>query len=195
MQSPLTIPVPVPVLRLPRGPDGFSRGFAPDGRRTILRREVGESCIEYPPESQDQRARAALRERYLRSLLAMVGHPVSFTLHEGVQAVKTVCCFPCGHCHSSPGLWLFLGHRVLSTFLDFQSKLQQTLALNSEELQTRYHLVLDAITLALKMLKWEDHKFKARLCHRGDCNHRDSRSLLLKGMFCLTQLNFTEINS
>lgn len=85
MQSPLTIPVPVPVLRLPRGPDGFSRGFASDGRRTILRPEVGEGHIQDPPESQEQRARATLRERYLRSLLAMVGHPVSFTLHEGVH--------------------------------------------------------------------------------------------------------------
>ncbi|CAH7388175.1 Gemin7 [Phodopus roborovskii] len=87
MQTPRTIPVPVPVLRLPRGPDGFSRGFAPDGRRTLLRpkaAEVGEG-IQDPPESQEQRARAALRERYLRSLLAMVGHPVSFTLHEGVH--------------------------------------------------------------------------------------------------------------
>ncbi|EDM08184.1 rCG54304, isoform CRA_a [Rattus norvegicus] len=85
MQSLPIIPVPVPVLRLPRGPDGFSRGFAPDGRRTILRPEVGEGRIQDPPESQEQRARAALRERYLRSLLAMVGHPVSFTLHEGVH--------------------------------------------------------------------------------------------------------------
>lgn len=81
----IPVPVPVPVLRLPRGPDGFSRGFAPDGRRTILRPEVGEGRIQDPPESQEQRARATLRERYLRSLLAMVGHPVSFTLHEGVH--------------------------------------------------------------------------------------------------------------
>lgn len=85
MQSPLTIPVPVPVLRLPRGPDGFSRGFAPDGRRTILRPEVGEGRVQDPPEAQEQRARAALRERYLRSLLAMVGRPVRFSLHEGVH--------------------------------------------------------------------------------------------------------------
>ncbi|XP_041509742.1 gem-associated protein 7 [Microtus oregoni] len=89
MQTPMPIPMPVPVLRLPRGPDGFSRGFVPDGRRTLLRPKVpevgGEGCIQDPPELQEQRARAALRERYLRSLLAMVGHPVSFTLHEGVH--------------------------------------------------------------------------------------------------------------
>ncbi|XP_008850237.1 gem-associated protein 7 isoform X1 [Nannospalax galili] len=88
MQTPQAIPVPVPVLRLPRGPDGFSRGFAPGGRRALLRPEApvaqkgpGQDSLE----SQEQQARAALRERYLRSLLAMVGHPVSFTLHEGVH--------------------------------------------------------------------------------------------------------------
>ncbi|XP_062968991.1 gem-associated protein 7 [Cynocephalus volans] len=75
--------IPVPVLRLPRGPDGLSRGFAPDGRRASLKLEVPE--IQECPEFQEQRARAALRERYLRSLLAMVGNQVSFTLHEGVH--------------------------------------------------------------------------------------------------------------
>lgn len=87
MQTPLA--VPVPVLRLPRGPDGLSRGFAPDGRRARLKPEAPESQ-EGPTghesqEFQEQRARAALRERYLRSLLAMVGRQVSFTLHEGVH--------------------------------------------------------------------------------------------------------------
>lgn len=81
LHTPAAIPTPVPVLRLPRGPDGFSRGFAPDGRRALLRPEAPE----IPKETQEQRARAALRERYLRSLLAMVGRPVSFTLHEGVH--------------------------------------------------------------------------------------------------------------
>ncbi|XP_020028574.1 gem-associated protein 7 [Castor canadensis] len=83
MQTPPAIPVPVPVLRLPRGPDGFSRGFAPGGRRAPLRPEAPET--QESLESQEQQARAALRERYLRSLLAMVGHPVTFTLHEGVH--------------------------------------------------------------------------------------------------------------
>lgn len=36
-------------------------------------------------EVAEQQARAALRERYLRSILAMVGRPVHFTLHERVQ--------------------------------------------------------------------------------------------------------------
>ncbi|XP_045667514.1 gem-associated protein 7 isoform X2 [Ursus americanus] len=87
MQTPVTIPVPV--LRLPRGPDGLSRGFAPDGRRAPLTPEgpetPGSAVVQESRESQEQQARAALRERYLRSLLAMVGHQVSFTLHEGVH--------------------------------------------------------------------------------------------------------------
>uniref|UniRef100_A0A8C3W568 Gem-associated protein 7 n=1 Tax=Catagonus wagneri TaxID=51154 RepID=A0A8C3W568_9CETA len=87
MQMPLAIPVPV--LRLPRGPDGLSRGFAPDRRRGLLKPEVSETPespeVQESWEFQEQQARAALRERYLRSLLAMVGRPVSFTLHEGVQ--------------------------------------------------------------------------------------------------------------
>ncbi|XP_032244216.1 gem-associated protein 7 [Phoca vitulina] len=87
MQTPLTIPVPV--LRLPRGPDGLSRGFAPEGRRAPLTPEgpgaPGSAVVPESRESQEQQARAALRERYLRSLLAMVGHQVSFTLHEGVH--------------------------------------------------------------------------------------------------------------
>ncbi|KAB1252829.1 Gem-associated protein 7 [Camelus dromedarius] len=36
-------------------------------------------------ESQEQRARAALWEHYLGSLLAMVGRQVSFKLHKGVH--------------------------------------------------------------------------------------------------------------
>ncbi|XP_006142132.1 gem-associated protein 7 [Tupaia chinensis] len=86
MQTPLASPVPV--LRLPRGPDGFSRGFAPNGRRAPPKPEVPEiqECAVAPSqESQEQKARATLRERYLRSLLAMVGRQVSFTLHEGVH--------------------------------------------------------------------------------------------------------------
>lgn len=78
----------MPVLRLPRGPDGLNRGFAPDGHRAPLKPEVPE--VLEPPESREsreQQARASLRERYLRSLLAMVGRQVCFTLHEGVQVI------------------------------------------------------------------------------------------------------------
>ncbi|XP_044523225.1 gem-associated protein 7 isoform X2 [Gracilinanus agilis] len=70
------IPTPVPVIRLPRGPDGTSRGFS------VAR---GQDRAGSLVEVAEQRARAALRERYLRSILAMVGRPVHFTLHERVQ--------------------------------------------------------------------------------------------------------------
>ncbi|XP_001375356.1 gem-associated protein 7 [Monodelphis domestica] len=70
------IPTPVPVIRLPRGPDGTSRGFS------AVR---GQDRAGSLAEVAEQRVRAALRERYLRSILAMVGRPVHFTLHERVQ--------------------------------------------------------------------------------------------------------------
>ena len=67
----------------------MSRGFAPDGRRAPPKPEApgspGSPAGRESRESREQRARAALRERYLRSLLAMVGHQVNFTLHEGVH--------------------------------------------------------------------------------------------------------------
>ncbi|XP_029779998.1 gem-associated protein 7 [Suricata suricatta] len=91
MQTPPTIPVPV--LRLPRGPDGLSRGFAPDARRAPPKPQVPETpespVLQESQESREQQARAALRERYLRSLLAMVGRQVSFTLHEGVHVTAS----------------------------------------------------------------------------------------------------------
>ncbi|XP_045148798.1 gem-associated protein 7 isoform X1 [Echinops telfairi] len=87
MQAPGSIPIPVPVLRLPRGPDGYSRGFAPDGRRALAKPAGPDT--QACGESQEQRARAVLRERFLRSLLAMGGRQVSFTLHEGVHV--TAC--------------------------------------------------------------------------------------------------------
>ncbi|KAF0872368.1 GEMI7 protein, partial [Crocuta crocuta] len=87
--GPVPVPVPVPVLRLPRGPDGLSRGFAPDARGALPKPQVpqspGSPVAPESLESREQQARATLRERYLRSLLAMVGHQVSFTLHEGVH--------------------------------------------------------------------------------------------------------------
>ncbi|XP_064359151.1 gem-associated protein 7 [Dromaius novaehollandiae] len=68
--------VPVGVLRLPRGPEGSSRGFAPSSPRFQALGAGG------PPE---QRRRAALRERYLRSLFAMAGRRVRFALFERVS--------------------------------------------------------------------------------------------------------------
>uniref|UniRef100_A0A2K6C8L5 Gem-associated protein 7 n=1 Tax=Macaca nemestrina TaxID=9545 RepID=A0A2K6C8L5_MACNE len=67
MQAPVTFSVPV--LQLPQGPDGLSRGFAPEARVSRSSRIPG-----IPGAA-----------RYLRSLLAMVNRKVSFTLHEGVH--------------------------------------------------------------------------------------------------------------
>ncbi|XP_058051555.1 gem-associated protein 7 [Ahaetulla prasina] len=80
--------VPVAVLRLPRGPDGSSRGFDPNsprfqalGRGSLLSRAYKDAAnLE-----QEQEARVALRERYLRSLLAMAGQPVNFAMYNKVE--------------------------------------------------------------------------------------------------------------
>ncbi|XP_053908861.1 gem-associated protein 7 [Cuculus canorus] len=69
------MPIPVPVLRLPRGPDGCSRGFNPNSAR--FRALHGEQAAV-------QGARAALRLRYLRALAAARGRPARFCLHAGV---------------------------------------------------------------------------------------------------------------
>ncbi|XP_077192742.1 gem-associated protein 7 isoform X2 [Paroedura picta] len=79
---------PVAVLRLPRGPDGTSRGFDPNSARFLA---LGPSSLSSLVTSntaeleREQQGRVALRERYLRSLLAMAGRPVSFTMYEKVS--------------------------------------------------------------------------------------------------------------
>ncbi|NXU19720.1 GEMI7 protein, partial [Pardalotus punctatus] len=71
MSDPL--PLPVRILRLPRGPDSSgSRGFCGSGPRW---------CPRDPPELQ--RCRAALRERFLRLLGAARGRPARFCLWNG----------------------------------------------------------------------------------------------------------------
>ncbi|KAM9514352.1 gem-associated protein 7 [Guaruba guarouba] len=69
--------VPVPVLRLPRGPDGRGRGFEP--RRGLPR----------AAEAEAQRARALLRARFLRALAAARGRPARFWLRAGVRVDAT----------------------------------------------------------------------------------------------------------
>ncbi|NWV07367.1 GEMI7 protein, partial [Ptilonorhynchus violaceus] len=72
------IPVPVGILRLPRGPDASgSRGFSRDPRRRPSRDSPGAS-----PEAQG--ARALLRERFLRLLGAARGRPARFSLWNGI---------------------------------------------------------------------------------------------------------------
>ncbi|XP_033853116.2 gem-associated protein 7 isoform X2 [Acipenser ruthenus] len=79
---------PVCVLRLPRGPDGTSRGFDPSSARyqALCTPTISASgpvdCVDLRSE---QRARSFLRERYLRSLIAMVKRDVKFTMYEKVK--------------------------------------------------------------------------------------------------------------
>ncbi|XP_053124850.1 gem-associated protein 7 [Hemicordylus capensis] len=81
--------VPVAVVRLPRGPDGTSRGFDPNSPRF---QALGPTSLSSSTVSgntadvgREQQSRVALRERYLRSLLAMAGRPVGFTMYEKVS--------------------------------------------------------------------------------------------------------------
>ncbi|NWH68140.1 GEMI7 protein, partial [Geococcyx californianus] len=71
----MLVPVPVPVLRLPRGPDGSSRGFSPDSARAQAQQRA---------EAEAQSVRAALRLRYLQALTAARGRPTCFCLQAGV---------------------------------------------------------------------------------------------------------------
>ncbi|KAM9270529.1 gem-associated protein 7 [Cariama cristata] len=71
----MPVPVPVGVLRLPRGPEGSSRGFSPTSPR-FQALQGGDVAA--------QGVRAALRQRYLRGLAAARGRPTRFCLREGV---------------------------------------------------------------------------------------------------------------
>ncbi|KAM7074463.1 gem-associated protein 7 [Ciconia maguari] len=72
----MPVPVPVGVLRLPRGPDGCSRGFSPASPR--FQALLGGDAAA-------QGVRAALRQRYLRGLAAARGRPTRFCLRAGVR--------------------------------------------------------------------------------------------------------------
>ncbi|MBN3273388.1 GEMI7 protein, partial [Polyodon spathula] len=78
----------VRVLRLPRGPDGSSRGFDPSSARyqalcpSTISASDPVDCVDLKSE---QRARSVLRERYLRSLISMVKRDVKFTMYEKVK--------------------------------------------------------------------------------------------------------------
>nr|ACO51774.1 Gem-associated protein 7 [Aquarana catesbeiana] len=68
----------VPVIRLPRPPSPSGRGFDPTSPRALA---------YSAPDSSYQKTRSSLRERFLRSLLASSGLPVTFTMYQRV----TVC--------------------------------------------------------------------------------------------------------
>ncbi|XP_023669579.1 gem-associated protein 7 [Paramormyrops kingsleyae] len=81
---------PVSVLRLPRGPDPNSRGFDPNSARFLALCPTTVSASSAADAHgvalrDEQRARSLLRERFLRSLLAMCGRPVRFSMYEKVQ--------------------------------------------------------------------------------------------------------------
>ncbi|XP_005534410.1 PREDICTED: gem-associated protein 7 [Pseudopodoces humilis] len=81
------IPVPVGILRLPRGPDSSgARGFSRDWRHS---RDAEDSRDNNSRDnSRDfgavQRARAALRERFLRLLGSARGRRTRFSLWSGI---------------------------------------------------------------------------------------------------------------
>ncbi|XP_036381292.1 gem-associated protein 7 [Megalops cyprinoides] len=86
--------MPVSVLRLPRGPDPNSRGFDPNSPRYIALCPTtisasSESRTDTDVLREEQRARSFLRERYLRSLLAMSQKQVQFNMFERVQVKAT----------------------------------------------------------------------------------------------------------
>ncbi|NXX87356.1 GEMI7 protein, partial [Urocolius indicus] len=89
------IPVPVGVLRLPRGPDGSSRGFNPNSPRFqelfgaggCAGGSLGGSAAA---AAAVQGARAALRRRFLRALALAGGRPARFRLRGGGGCVGAV---------------------------------------------------------------------------------------------------------
>nr|XP_057935437.1 gem-associated protein 7 [Doryrhamphus excisus] len=89
---------PVPVLRLPRGPDPNSRGFDPSSPRFIALCRTSltsSSCARSSLRADsdelrlEQSARAQLRERFLRCVLATCKKKVHFHLHDNVRVEAT----------------------------------------------------------------------------------------------------------
>ncbi|XP_072885102.1 gem-associated protein 7 [Hemitrygon akajei] len=83
---------PVMVLRLPRAPDGQSRGFDPTSARYHALApssiQASNNCSS-PCLQEEQRSRSLLRERFLQSLITMTGKPVTFTMYERVSVTAT----------------------------------------------------------------------------------------------------------
>ncbi|NXO11699.1 GEMI7 protein, partial [Oriolus oriolus] len=76
------LPLPVGILRLPRGPDASgSRGFSRDPRQNSR-----QNSQLFPGSSPAlQGARAALRQRFLRLLGRARGRPARFSLWSGIR--------------------------------------------------------------------------------------------------------------
>ncbi|XP_057695751.1 gem-associated protein 7 [Corythoichthys intestinalis] len=88
---------PVPVLRLPRGPDPHSRGFDPNSPRyidlcstSITSSSASSGACANPEElKREQQVRAELRERFLRCVLATRDKKVSICMHGDVTVDAT----------------------------------------------------------------------------------------------------------
>ncbi|XP_062861338.1 gem-associated protein 7 isoform X2 [Trichomycterus rosablanca] len=80
----------VNVLRLPKGPDPNSRGFDPTSPRYIALcpSTIPASTVHSADDvniEEEQRLRSDLRERFLRSLIAMTDKQVHFKMYEKVE--------------------------------------------------------------------------------------------------------------
>ncbi|XP_020784335.1 gem-associated protein 7 [Boleophthalmus pectinirostris] len=85
---------PVPVMRLPKGPDPHGRGFNPQSPRFIAlcRTSIASSLAsDVAPEElqREQLMRSELRERFLRCLLSMSNRDVRFNMYENVKVKAT----------------------------------------------------------------------------------------------------------
>ncbi|NXS35003.1 GEMI7 protein, partial [Pomatostomus ruficeps] len=86
MASP--VPTPVRILRLPRGPDASgSRGFSSSARQNPQNPRNSRIPVESSGPAEQQRLRAALRERFLRLLALARGRRVRFGLRAGLSVL------------------------------------------------------------------------------------------------------------
>ncbi|XP_077578994.1 gem-associated protein 7 [Stigmatopora nigra] len=84
---------PVPVLRLPRGPDPHGRGFDPNSPRymDLCSTAIASSnaCADPEELKREQHMRAELRERFLRCVLATRDKKVNICMHGDVTVDAT----------------------------------------------------------------------------------------------------------
>lgn len=83
---------PVPVLRLPKGPEPNSRGFDPKSARYMALCHTSIPASSTSDEEQlrnEQHARSVLREKFLRCLLCVTNKKVQFHMHEQVKVEAT----------------------------------------------------------------------------------------------------------
>lgn len=86
--------LPVPVLRLPKGPDPNSRGFDPNSPRFIaLCRTTIPTSIPTDADAEqlrsEQQARSQLRENFLRCLVSTTDKKVQFNMYGNVKVEAT----------------------------------------------------------------------------------------------------------